>query len=123
MKILLIDDSRFVRVTVKKHLKTVVGDQWTFFEADCGETGISLFEQKQPNLVFLDLLMPDMNGEDVLKEIKKIDESCFVVILSSNFQKPVRERLLSQGANLFIDKSITLEKISNIIDAFNAYIK
>lgn len=123
MKILLIDDSRFVRVTVKKHIKSIVGDEWTFIEADCGETGITLFKENQPNLVFLDLLMPDINGEDVLKEIKKQNESCFVVILSSNFQKPVRERLLSLGANLFVDKSITPEKISNIIDAFNAFIR
>ena len=123
MKILLIDDSRFVRVTVRKYIKSIVGDEWTFFEADCGEKGITLFKERKPNLVFLDLLMPDMNGEDVLKEIKKQDESCYVVILSSNFQKPVRERLLSLGANLFVDKSITTEKISNIIDAFNAYVR
>jgi two-component system, chemotaxis family, chemotaxis protein CheY len=123
MEILLIDDSRFVRVTVKKYIKSIVGDEWTFFEADCGEKGITLFKERKPNLVFLDLLMPDMNGEDVLKEIKKQDESCYVVILSSNFQKPVRERLLSLGANLFVDKSITTEKISNIIDAFNAYVR
>jgi len=123
MKILLIDDSRFVRLSVKKHLEKLNEDNLVIFEAACGEEGILLFEQENPELVFLDLLMPDLSGEEVLKQIKAKSESTFVVVLTSNVQKPVKKRLLSLGANLFVEKTITLEKITSIIESFNSQIQ
>ena len=121
MKILLIDDSRFVRFTVKKHLETSLNNGETYYEAASGQEGLTVFEQVNPDLVILDLLMPDIGGEEVLTEIRKKDASCFIVILTSNFQKPVKKRLLSLGANLFVEKTISLEKISSIIDSYREH--
>ncbi|MCP4751184.1 MAG: response regulator transcription factor [Proteobacteria bacterium] len=122
MKILLVDDSRFVRFSVIKFLKASAVDEHVFLEAASGNEAIVLYEQENPDIVFLDLLLPDISGEDVLSEIRKKGASSFVVVLTSNFQKPVKERLLDGGADLFVEKTITQEKISDIM-AFYASAK
>ncbi len=81
MKILLVDDSRYVRLTVKKHLKSVIKEEPIFIEADCGKEGISMYEKEHPDLIFLDLLMPDIHGEEVLKATREKTKSCYVVVL------------------------------------------
>ncbi len=120
MKILLVDDSGFSRSVVKKSLQSIVGDEATFFEAGSGRDGIAAFEKEKPDLVILDLLMPDITGEEMLKEIRTMETDSFVVILTSNFQKPVRERLLVNGADFFMEKSITHEKLSKMMDSFRS---
>ncbi len=120
MKMLIVDDSRFVRFTVLKLLKESVGSDHIYLEAASGEEAIALFKQDSPDIIFLDFLMPDLTGEDVLKEIRRKDNSCFVVMLTSNFQKQVKERVLNLGANLFVEKAITKEKIISIIESFHS---
>ncbi len=120
MKILLVDDSRFVRVSVKKHLLSFLDQEQIFLEAASGTEAISLIGQEDPDIVFLDLLMPDITGEDVLKEVRKKEYSGFIVILTSNFQKKVKERLLSMGANLFMEKTISKEKLSSIMQSYES---
>ena len=119
-KILLVDDSRFVRNTTKKLLIELGYDESIIFEASSGEEAISLHEKEHPDLIFLDLLMPGIGGEEALKEIRAKDKDCYISILSSNFQKPVQNRVLQSGANLFIEKTITIEKLKEVITAYES---
>lgn len=122
MKIMLVDDSRFVRMTVKRYIEETGHKGHTFIEASNGTEAIEKFRDEKPDIVFLDLLMPDMSGEEVLKVIREITSDCFVTMLTSNFQKPVQERLLSMGANLFMPKTITPEKIHAIFQEVEKYL-
>jgi len=117
-KILLVDDSRFVRNTTKRLLIELGYDKNSILEASSGEEAIDVYQNEKPEIIFLDLLMPGIGGEEALKEIRKTDKDCFVTILSSNFQKPVQKRLFESGANLFIEKTITLEKLKGILDTY-----
>jgi CheY-like chemotaxis protein len=119
-KILLVDDSRFVRNTTKKLLVEMGYDESIIYEASTGEEAISLHETENPDLIFLDLLMPGIGGEEALKEIRAKDNDCFISILSSNFQKPVQERVLKSGANLFIEKTINLDKLKEVMDKYES---
>lgn len=119
MKILIVDDSGFARAMVKRYIMEIVKDGTTIIEADSGEKAIELFKQEAPDIIFLDLLMPGINGETVLKTIRASNNSVFVVILTSNFQKPVEQRLMGLGANLFISKSITVEKMKSVFTAYS----
>lgn len=122
MKIMLVDDSRFVRMTVKRYIEETGHKGHTFIEASNGREAIEKFRAEDPDLVFLDLLMPDMSGEEVLKVIREISLNCFVTMLTSNFQKPVQQRLLSMGANLFMPKTITPEKIHSVFQEVEKHI-
>jgi len=119
-KILLVDDSRFVRNTTKRLLIGMGYDSAYIFEASSGEEALTVYEKESPEIIFLDLLMPGIGGEAALKEIRKTDNDCFVTILSSNFQKPVQKRLFESGANLFIEKTITPEKLKEVMDTYEA---
>jgi len=119
-KILLVDDSRFVRNTTKKFLIDMGYDHSIVYEASSGEEAISIHDKERPDLIFLDLLMPGIGGEEALKEIRAKDKECYISILSSNFQKPVQERVLKSGANLFIEKTITTEKLKEVIKDYES---
>jgi CheY-like chemotaxis protein len=119
-KILLVDDSRFVRNTTKKLLLELGYDESIIFEASSGEEAISIHEKERPDLIFLDLLMPGIGGEESLKTIREKDKDCYISILSSNFQKPVQERVLKSGANLFIEKTINVDKLKEVIKSYES---
>ncbi|ETR70720.1 MAG: response regulator receiver protein [Candidatus Magnetoglobus multicellularis str. Araruama] len=119
-KILLVDDSRFVRNTTKKLLIELGYDDSIIYEASTGEEAITIHEKERPDFIFLDLLMPGMGGEEALRQIREKDKDCYISILSSNFQKPVQERVLQSGANLFIEKNINAQKIKEVITAYDS---
>jgi len=118
-KILLVDDSRFVRNTTKKLLIELGLDKSLIYEASTGEEAIALHEKERPDFIFLDLLMPGIGGEQALQKIREKDKDCFISILSSNFQKPVQERVMKLGANLFIEKTINADKLKEVIKAYD----
>jgi len=119
-KILLVDDSRFVRNTTKKILLDLGHNESIIFEAASGEEALDLYEKENPDLIFLDLLMPGIGGEAVLQKIREKDQNCFIAVISSNFQKPVQKRVFQTGANLFIEKTITPEKITEVLESYDA---
>jgi len=121
MKILLIDDSKMVRTFTLKFLHSIGYTDIAIQEAENGVKGLGLFRSFQPDILFLDLLMPEMTGTDFLNEIQNDEHQCFVVVVSSNFQKPVQDRVLNLGAHLFIEKPITMEKIQRIMTAYHAF--
>ncbi len=118
MKVLLVDDSRFIRNSEKRFFDKLGYKDMTFFEAPGGKSAISLYDEEQPELVLLDLLIEDMHGTDVLKHIRERGENCFVAVLSSDKQRPMVDRVMGMGANLFMPKPCTQEKLSKIMEAF-----
>jgi len=124
MKILIADDTLVVRILIKKFVTLVKpGQEIVFLEAEDGQQAFDLFKKEKPNLMTLDLLMPVLEGTLVLKQIKaeNKDHNCFIVVFSSNFQKPVKERVLKFGANLFVEKPASFEKFVNIFAEYEKY--
>ncbi|MBF0225947.1 MAG: response regulator [Desulfobacterales bacterium] len=120
-KILLVDDSRLVRNSIKIFFKALGYSDINFLEAKDGQEALDIFTKEMPDMIILDLLMPIMGGEDLVKHIQTTKHNCFISIMSSNFQKPVRERLLGMGANLFVEKPVTPEKLSLIIADYKTF--
>ena len=83
--------------------------------------GVALetYKQISPNLVFLDLTMPVMDGFEALGKIKEFDKNAKVVILSADIQKLSVERVLALGAFNFIKKPIDSTKMQQIISKIN----
>jgi YesN/AraC family two-component response regulator len=72
--------------------------------AQNGIEAIEICKTKKPNVVFLDINMPDMDGFEALKKIKEEHSATHVIMLSANFQPKVVEKVLSMGALAFIRK-------------------
>lgn len=115
-KILVVDDAAFMRVSIKKMLTNngyeVVG------EAENGKVAIQKYEELSPDVITLDITMPEMDGLACLKEILAIDPSANVIMVSAMGQEGmVREAVLS-GAKGFIVKpfkeDVLMESLKNL---------
>ncbi|OXB94595.1 response regulator [Parageobacillus galactosidasius] len=100
--VIVADDSMFMR-NLLKNLLTANGYQ-VIAEASDGSNAVSLYKEKSPDIVILDLIMPIMNGLDALKNILKFDPKAKVIICSSMGQKSFIIDALQIGAKDFIIK-------------------
>ncbi|MBU1937848.1 response regulator [bacterium] len=112
-KVLLIDDSMHVRLLVRTILKKLGFS--SIVEAADGEEGWRLFQEESPNLIFLDQIMPRMNGVQVLTKIREENPDTRVIILSSLSSAEKILQVKEIGANHYILKPFTREKISDIL--------
>ena len=88
-------------------------------ESGEGAGGIELFYLEKPDLVFLDLTMKDMYGLEVLASLREIDPNARIIIASADIQDQTREMVNEAGANAFVNKPLSPEKV---LDAFNSVI-
>ena len=109
MKILIVDDSRFTQLTMAKLLKSYIEDLEIFF-ASYGEDGFNKYKELNPDYVFVDLLMPIVSGQELVKLIKKYDTNSKIFVVSADVQKNVKKEIESYGIMKFINKPFTEEK-------------
>ena len=109
-KILVIDDEPNIGRLIHDFL-TAKG--FTVFAALEGIKGIEILEREKPDLVFLDVLMPRMNGLEVLKQIKKKLPSCAVIMLSAVQEEDTGREAIRLGAYDYLTKPIDLAKLEN----------
>lgn len=117
--ILIIEDDEFFRELVSKELTT---GGFAVLSAADGRKGIERVKESKPNLILLDLLLPDIDGFEVLSTVKQDSDtsSIPVIILSNLSSKEDIERGLKLGASDFLIKSQfslpeVIEKIKNFI--------
>jgi two-component system chemotaxis response regulator CheY len=112
-RILVVDDSFYMRTMLKNILTdagfNVVG------EAPDGATAITLAKETNPDVVTLDLILPDNTGLDVLKAIKKDNPNMKVVIVSAVGQESIVNEAISQGAEAYIVKPFAEDKVIEIL--------
>lgn len=112
-KILLVEDDKFLRELMSKKLLSLGFEVST---APDGETGLEMIKSEKPEVVLLDLILPGINGFDVLEKAKKDPKTASipVVILSNLGQSEDIERGLKLGAKDFLVKAhFTPQEIVN----------
>jgi CheY-like chemotaxis protein len=103
-RILVIDDEALVRTTVKKTLDKA---GYYVLEASDGETGIALYQDSSVDLIITDILMPGMDGFQILKAIRSEDQHIKVIAISGGGQLNSDNYLgwaSTFGANVILDK-------------------
>ncbi len=112
-KILLIDDSFVTRLKVRNVLKLLC--EFEFSEASNGEDGLKQIETNNFDLIVLDLLMPKMDGFQVLKELKRNNKKEKIIVLSADIQITTRNKCLQMGALAVLPKSVSLSELTEIV--------
>ena len=113
-KILIVDDSAYARNSIS--LMAESGGHEVVGCAGNGDQALKLFNSLQPELVILDYLMPDKNGDEVLKEIIQQNPGARVIMLSGSGDKTIEERTLQTGAKVFVKKPCVPRDLLNVID-------
>jgi two-component system, chemotaxis family, chemotaxis protein CheY len=111
-KILIVDDAEFLRLRISKML---IGDGLEVAEAENGLRAVDLYKQIQPDVVLMDVTMPEMDGLAALKEIRAFDPKAKVVMLTALGQESVVLEAVKSGARDFIVKPFERERVINAI--------
>ncbi|MFH1129702.1 MAG: response regulator transcription factor [Pseudomonadota bacterium] len=90
---------------------------FSVISAGTGEEGIDLARGKKPHLVLLDLMLPDINGYTVCKEIRKIDPCVPIIILTARSQESEKIRGLETGADDYVTKPFSIGELLARINA------
>lgn len=111
--ILIVDDSTIIRMMIRniliKHGYNIVG------EAENGNVAIEKYETLQPDIVTMDITMPDKDGLTALKEIKVMDPHAKIIICSTMGQRSVVDEVLQAGAIDFVSKPFQAERLIEAI--------
>jgi len=114
-KLLVVDDSLFMRQMLKNVLPKdkfeVIG------EANNGKEAVAKYIELKPDLVTMDITMPDMDGIAAVKEIIKINSEAKVIMCSAMGQKPMIKEALQAGAIDFIIKPFDRVKVLKILES------
>lgn len=108
-KILIVDDNAFMRRMLKDILENngfqVVG------EAGNGQEAINLYQQLKPDLVTMDITMPDMDGVEAVENILNIDPNARIIMVSAMNQRIFVMKAIQLGAKDYVTKPFQQERI------------
>jgi two-component system chemotaxis response regulator CheY len=109
-RVLVVDDAAFMRIALRTMLERcgfeVVG------EADTGIKAIQLYKILKPDIVTMDLTMPELGGVDAIKMIKAIDNNARIIVISSLGHEITVKEAIVAGAMSFIVKPFKEEVVS-----------
>lgn len=109
IKVLIVDDSVFSQKITANLIKSFLNNVEFFFAND-GEEGLVKYKDIKPNYIFVDLLMPKLNGKELIKLIKKYNNNAKIIVLSADIQKSVRKEIELYNIMTFINKPFNEEK-------------
>ena len=108
-KILIVDDAAFMRMMIKDIL-TKNGYE-VVAEAANGVEAVELYKSHQPDLVTMDITMPEMDGIEALKQIKAVNPAAKVIMCSAMGQQSMVMDAIKAGANDFIVKPFQADRV------------
>ncbi len=112
--VLIVDDIAAIREFLRSALTEmglrVVG------EAANGAEGVALYREFQPDIVLMDLVMPQMDGLQALEAIRAYDQRAIVIMMSAPFQEELQERCLNRGARAFLAKPFDIQRLLEVLN-------
>jgi len=114
-RVLVVDDSTSVRLFLKAGLSE---EGFVVETAENGRQALDMLPDFNPNLIISDLMMPEMDGAELCRTIKKstVYKAIPVIVMSTLSDKPVMRRLMREGAATFLVKPFTVTQLSIVIE-------
>jgi two-component system chemotaxis response regulator CheY len=109
MKLLIVDDSEIIRIAIENYLKNsgieIIG------QAGNGVEAIEIFNDKKPDIVTMDITMPEMDGLTCMQEMLKINKDVKVIVITALSKKDIAIEALQKGAKRFLKKPLKEEEL------------
>ncbi len=116
VKIMVVEDSNLMISIIKNFVKKKIGPDVVFIEAHDGAEAVDKYPTEKPDVVFMDIKMPKMDGLSALARIQKIDPNAQVVMVTSLKEESQEKKAKDLGAKLYIMKPFTSMDIFNALD-------
>ena len=113
-KILIIDDSIVARMGVKKYIPK---EGYEIYEAKDGQEGLNIFKEINPDITFLDLTMPVMDGLTLLGYFNDSEHDSKIIVISADIQQKTRQKVLALGAIDILKKPPQKDEVLNILES------
>ena len=114
LKILIVEDS----LTIALKLKDMISENTLVHVSGIAPTvreALKMFSELKPDVVFLDINLPDGNGVDTLEHLKRLKPNLKVVVFSNAATPLYRKRFRELGSDYFLDKSMDFGKINEVV--------
>ena len=115
MKVLVIDDSKAMRMIVKRSLDQGNIPDLEIIEAENGRHGLEVIHAESPDVVFSDWNMPEMNGIELLKALRAEGNDIRFGFVTSESQAHIKDLALDYGAAFVIVKPFTPEDFATVL--------
>jgi two-component system chemotaxis response regulator CheY len=113
-KVLVVDDAAFMRMALRKMLVNLGYE--VISEAENGVEGVRRYKECHPDLVTMDITMPELDGIGALKEIIRFDPNAIVIMVSALGQESYIKEAILSGAKYFIVKPFKEEHVSAVLN-------
>ncbi|NJD55186.1 MAG: sigma-54-dependent Fis family transcriptional regulator [Nitrospirae bacterium] len=111
-KILVIDDEKLLRWSLEQNLSK---EGYSVISAEKGLEGLDLFSAEQPDIVLLDIHLPDISGLNVLESIKKENRNALVIMITAFGDVQTAVKTIKTGAYDFVEKPFNMDKLKILI--------
>ena len=111
--ILIVDDSPISRKMLKSCIPQDKG--YEMHEAGNGKEGVEMYQSLKPEVTFMDLTMPVMDGYEATEKIIEIDENAIVIVVTADVQVKAITKVLNLGAYMVLKKAIKKDDIHNAL--------
>lgn len=115
-KLLIVDDEAHIRMLIEQTLEDLEDEGVEMLFAENGEQALEIIQEERPNLVFLDVMMPKMNGMEVCERVKKqlgLSE-VYIILLTAKGQEVDRQKGLDMGADRYMTKPFDPDEMLSI---------
>ena len=119
IKVMIIDDRAMVRTGLTAFLK-IFDDMDLVGEASGGQEALELFPELEPDVVLMDMVMPEMDGPTTTKALKKRFPNVRIIALTSFREQNLIQRALEAGATSYLLKDVTADELAEAIRLANA---
>jgi DNA-binding response OmpR family regulator len=112
-KLLIVDDEPHIRLLLEQTLEELEDQGVELLTADNGEDALEIITTERPNLVFLDVMMPKMNGFDVCHKVKnelKLND-VFIIMLTAKGQEFDKQKGNDVGADIYMTKPFDPDEV------------
>lgn len=114
LRVLIVDDAGFIRHLLSKILNelgcSVIG------EARTGTEGLQMIKSLKPDLVFMDLVLPEKNGVEVTLEAKEFKPQLPIVAMSTTEDESIKRQALQAGCFDFLEKPFNQDSVGDVLE-------
>jgi two-component system alkaline phosphatase synthesis response regulator PhoP len=115
-KILIVDDEAFIRLLLEQTLEDLEEQGVDLLTVDNGADALGLIRDEKPQLVFLDVMLPRMNGFDVCRAVRRDlqEQDTYIVLLTAKGQAYDRQTGEEAGANIYMTKPFDPDEVLDL---------